>query len=79
MIIKNGLISDTTIANIAIYLDGIWITPKKPLLKGTTRDRYLKEGKLIEKDISAEDLKASKIALMNAMIDFDILNDYSFS
>lgn len=33
MIIKNGLISDTTIANIAIYLDGIWITPKKPLLK----------------------------------------------
>ncbi len=78
IIVKNGFITDTSIANIAIYLNNIWITPKKPLLLGTTRARYLKEGKIIEKDISVDDLqKASKIALMNAMIDFDILEDYS--
>jgi 4-amino-4-deoxychorismate lyase len=33
---------------------------------------------LIEKDITVEMLKeATKIALMNAMIDFDIKEDYS--
>ena len=78
IIVKNGYLTDTSIANIAIYLDGVWLTPKKPLLQGTTRNRLLKEEKIFEKDISVEDLqKASKIALMNAMIDFDILEDYS--
>lgn len=79
IIVKDGLISDTSIANIAIYLNNTWITPKKPLLMGTTRARLLKEGEIISKDISVEMLKkAEKIALMNAMIDFDILEDYSF-
>lgn len=78
IIVKDGLITDTTIANIAIYLNNIWVTPKTPLLKGTTRARYLKEEKIFEKDISIGDLKkATKIALMNAMIDFDVLEDYS--
>ena len=79
IIIKNGLITDTSIANIAILYDGVWLTPKKPLLKGTTRARLLKEGELIEKDITVEMLKScEKLALMNAMIDFDVLEDYSF-
>lgn len=79
IVIKNGFVTDTSIANIAIF-DGInWLTPKTPLLKGTSRARYLKKGVLIEKDISVEELKsAKKIALLNAMIDFDILEDYSF-
>ena len=64
----------TSIANIAFF-DGVdWISPKKPLLKGTTRARLLKERKLILKDIRKDDLKAfTKAALMNAMIDFDII------
>jgi 4-amino-4-deoxychorismate lyase len=74
LIVKNGLITDTSIANIAFF-DGVdWISPKKPLLKGTTRARLLKERKLILKDIRKDDLKAfTKAALMNAMIDFDII------
>ena len=79
IIIKNGLVSDTSIANIAIFDGTNWITPKKPLLEGTTRTRLLEKGEIIEKDIDINMLKASKkIALMNAMIDFDILEDYSF-
>lgn len=79
IIIKNGFITDTSIANIAVYNGTNWITPKKPLLLGTTRDRLLEEGKIIEKDIDEKMLKsAKKIALMNAMIDFDVLEDYSF-
>ena len=57
----------------------MWITSKNCLLKGTTRNRLLEEKFLIEKDISIKMLKkASKIALMNAMIDFDIKDNYSF-
>ncbi len=79
IIIKNGLVTDTAIANIAIFDGTTWLTPKIPLLKGTTRARLLKEGEIIEKDIDLDMLRASKkIALMNAMIDFDILEDYSF-
>ena len=74
LIVKNGLITDTSIANIAFYDGDNWITPKEPLLQGTTRTRLLKEKKLIQKNIRVEELKTyKKIALMNAMIDFDII------
>lgn len=79
IIIKNGLVTDTTIANIAIFDGSNWITSKSPLLYGTTRARLLEEKRIFEKDITLSMLKeAKKIALMNAMIDFDILEDYSF-
>ena len=80
LIVKNGFITDTSIANIAIFLDNVWITPKTPLLKGTTRDRLLSTGELIQKDITVEMLlKAKKVALLNAMIEMDVLEDYRFS
>lgn len=79
LIVKNSLITDTSIANIALYQNGIWYTPKNPLLKGTTRKRLLDEKKIIEKEIFIEELKNfSKIALLNAMIDFDIITDISY-
>ena len=78
IIIKNNIVTDTSIANIAIYYENTWITSKNCLLKGTTRDRLINDKILIEKDITVEMLKeATKIALMNAMIDFDIKEDYS--
>ena len=77
LIVKNGLITDTSIANIAFF-DGEWKTPKVPLLKGTTRARLLNEGKIVEADIEVDELKKyTKIALLNAMIDFDIIRQYN--
>ena len=74
LIVKNGLLTDTTIANIALYKDGIWYTPKKPLLYGTTRERLLKEKKIITKKIYISDIfDYTKVALLNAMVDFDII------
>jgi len=71
VIVKNGLITDTSIANIAVMIDDIWYTPKTPLLYGTSRARYLDAKVISEKDITVDEFnKASKIALMNAMIDF---------
>ena len=79
IIIKNNIVTDTSIANIAIYYENSWITSKNCLLKGTTRQRLIEEKKLIEKDISLEMLQnASEISLMNAMIDFCIIKNYSF-
>ncbi|BAK72274.1 MAG: aminotransferase class IV family protein [Arcobacter sp.] len=79
IIVKNDIVTDTTIANVAIFYDGCWITSKNCLLIGTTRTRLLEEKKLIEKDITLDMLyNASKIALMNAMIDFNIIENYSF-
>ncbi len=76
IIVKNGFITDTSISNIALF-DGEWKTPASPLLKGTTRARYLNEGKLIEADIRVIDIKNfTKIALLNAMIDFDIIHQH---
>lgn len=77
IIVKNNLITDTSIANIAIYYDNNWFTPKTPLLFGTTRQRYIDSGILKEKDLEIDSLhKAEKIALLNAMIDFDIKKNF---
>jgi 4-amino-4-deoxychorismate lyase len=75
LIIKNSFVTDTSIANIAFY-DGSWKTPSKPLLKGTTRQRYLDQNKITEADIKVDELSSfTKVALLNAMIDFDIIAD----
>jgi 4-amino-4-deoxychorismate lyase len=75
LIVKDNLITDTTIANIAFF-DGIWKTPRTPLLKGTTRQRLLEASQIYEADIRVEAIQGfSKVALFNAMIDFDIIVD----
>lgn len=77
IIVKNNLITDTSISNIAILIEEQWYTPKTPLLYGTTRQRYIDNGKLKEKDIDINSFKkAEKIALLNAMIDFDVIEDF---
>ncbi len=73
LIMRNGLLSDTTIANIALHRNGQWFTPSTPLLPGTTRARLLAEKKLILQDIHYTELRQyDGFALMNAMIGFSI-------
>ena len=74
LIVKNSLITDTSIANIALYKNGVWYTPKQALLNGVTRERLLKEKKIVPKDIYVDEIyNYEKVALLNAMIDFDII------
>ena len=71
LIVKNNLLADTTIANIALYIEGQWITPEFPLLTGTTRARLLDEGFLISAPLTPADIaKATKVGIMNAMVGF---------
>jgi 4-amino-4-deoxychorismate lyase len=67
---KNGYITDSSYSNLALWDGENWITPKKPLLKGTKRAYYLNEKMLIERQIHLRDLGSfSKISLINAMLD----------
>lgn len=72
---KEGFLTDTTISNIAFFDGKKWVTPVKPLLEGTMRAKLIDEGLLHPREIRKEDLQNySKVALMNAMIGFKILN-----
>ena len=72
IIVKKGLITDTSFSNI-IFLDGKkWVTPSTPLLKGTKRQELLEKEIISEQLIKPSDLKNFKKAkLINAMLDFE--------
>ena len=75
LIVQNGYLTDTTIANIAFLEKGRWITPDKPLLQGTTRERLIDEGFLTPKAIQKDEIhRFDSFALMNAMIGFTVIN-----
>jgi len=79
IIAKDGLIKDTSIANIALYIDGAWLTPRVPLLKGTTRARLIDSGFLKCEDLTIKDLEnAEKFAIMNALIGMKIIKKAKF-
>lgn len=76
LIVKNGLITDTSFANIAFSDGKKWYTPNSPLLKGTKREFYLTNGTLTERTITPVDLSGFKRArLINAMLDLETGND----
>jgi len=72
LIVKRGLLTDTSYCNIAVY-DGLqWWTPDAPLLPGTARQRLLDKGLIREKRIRVEDLPLFKrIRLINAMLPWE--------
>ncbi|MDF1874932.1 aminotransferase class IV [Sulfurimonas sp. SAG-AH-194-I05] len=80
LIVKNGFITDISIANIAFFNGKEWLTPSHALLKGVTRQRYLECGKIREAEIELTDVKTfKKVALLNAMIDFAIIPNIIFT
>ena len=71
IIVKNGLITDTSFTNLALFDGNNWLTPKHPLLLGTKRAQLLEAGIIEEAELTLEDLrKTEKVSLFNAMIDF---------
>lgn len=69
LIIKNGLITDTSYANIVFRKEGKWYSPSNPLLKGTRIDRYFREGRVAPALLRPSDLPLfSEARIVNAMI-----------
>jgi 4-amino-4-deoxychorismate lyase len=72
IIIKNGLLADTSFSNIILKKNDKWFTPEKPLLDGTQRAKLLKEGVIFPASICADELIGfEEIGLINAMINFE--------
>lgn len=75
---KEGYLTDITIANIAFYDGKQWFTPENPLLKGTMRAKLINDGFLQTREIKKEDLDHyTQVALINAMLGFQILNHFN--
>ncbi len=72
LIIKNGLVTDTSYCNVLFEKNGKWATPDTPLLPGTMRASLLAKGIIIEERIKAADIhRFSRLKLINAMLPFD--------
>lgn len=77
---KDGYLTDTTISNIAFYTGEVWHTPKTPLLKGTMRQQLIDKGLIHEKVIKKSNLSDyTHVALINAMIGFNILSHFNIT
>lgn len=68
IIVKNGFITDSFIANLVLFDGKNWFTPDTPLLPGTQRAKLLKEEKIFESRINIDNLrKFEKVGLINAL------------
>jgi 4-amino-4-deoxychorismate lyase len=68
--VQHGFITDASSANIILYDGKNWMTPKKPLLRGTKRQILLERETIFEIDISMSQLDRFKYAaIINAMLD----------
>ncbi len=72
LMVKHGLITDTSYANVILYDGQYWYTPANPIMHGTCRARLMEEGKVLPADIYVEHLKDfQEIRLINAMMNID--------
>ncbi len=78
LICKNGLITDTSIANV-LFFDGThWLTPATPLLPGTMRAQLLHLGKIKAAHITQKQLPYfSKVMVINALNPFNEARAFS--
>jgi len=63
-------VTESTMANLAVRLDGVWVTPPidAGLLPGTYRSVLLREGRLIERPVRVDELRgAGELALVSSV------------
>ena len=67
LIIKNGLVTDTSYANVIFYDGQRWVTPAHPLLRGTQRQYLLDRGIVKEAPLREKDLdNFQQVQIINA-------------
>jgi len=72
IILKNGLITDSSFANLLFCNGKQWLTPDFPLLAGTQRAKLLELNRIVTADIQLSDItNFTKARLINAMIRFE--------
>lgn len=72
LIVKNGLITDSSYANVVFQKHEKWYTPQSCLLPGTMRQFLLDTGVITEHMITEQNLKEfDRCKLINAMLGWD--------
>jgi len=72
LIIRNGLITDSSHSNVVLQQGDRLYTPTTFLLNGTRRQQLLREGMITEKELPASELHHyDRILLINAMLTLD--------
>jgi 4-amino-4-deoxychorismate lyase len=72
LIVRNGMITDTSRSNVVLSRGNYFVTPSTFLLEGTMRKNMLARNLILEEEISAEKLFSfERIFLINAMLDLD--------
>lgn len=67
---EHGQVTETTIANLVVRLDGTWFTPPVQCgcLPGVERGRLVREGRLTERVLTVADLRANQgLALVSSL------------
>ncbi len=72
LIVKRGLVTDSSYANIVFRRGKHWYTPWSALLKGTQRAKLLERDVIHEEEIRVEDIETFEtFKLINAMLEFE--------
>ncbi len=65
-----GQITETTVANVAVRLNDVWVTPPREdgLLAGVMREHLIRSGRIKERSVSIDDLlRAEAVAVFNSV------------
>ena len=72
LIVKRGMVTDSSYCNIIFRKGDHWVTPWSPLLKGTQRQKLIDSAVVEEDEIRLRDISSFDTwKLVNAMIEFD--------
>jgi 4-amino-4-deoxychorismate lyase len=72
LLLRDGWITDTSVANVAFLSNGRWYTPALPLLAGTTWKRLVSGGVIVPRPVHADDLHRFEACIvLNALNEWD--------
>ena len=72
LIVKKGVITDTSFANIVFKKEDRWYSPQNPLLRGTRLESYIRKGIVTPAILCPEDLSNfSEARIINAMVSIE--------
>ncbi len=72
LIVKRGMVTDSSYCNIVFRKGSQWVTPWSPLLKGTQRQKLIDLGIITEEEIRLKDIGTFDTwKLVNAMMEFN--------
>lgn len=75
IMVKDGMLTDSSYSNIALLQNGKWYTPSTCLLKGTRRAQLIDQGRLEIREISLGNMNEYEcVSLINAMINLNNIN-----